>query len=585
MKKISQLFTTALTTVKNFPLVLLSAFLAVIFAILSIEKEGEETEYPKLLMTFGVGIGVFFAVRMAEERFGKALFFRFFGGLVLLFFYFVLLREPLDTLFNLIYFIDVIVFVLMVHLAVSFVPFVFTQNKEFNFWEYNKSLFMNFIISKIFVGVLTIGILLAISAVSELFDVYINEKVYGYFSISAMIFMGCFIFLSFCKNLQNLESETSEYPLVLKFFTQFVLVPLLIIYGGILYLYGTKILVTWTLPQGWISFMIMAFSLVGLLAYLLVYPLAKMHAKSWVKFFSKAFNFMLLPLMVLLFVAINTRILAYGITENRYFVLLFAIWLSVVVFYFLIFRKTSIRFIPVSLFVFALLSIAMPYFNVHETSIRSQKSELIKALEAANIYKNGIIDFKQLITNKEREDIIDKMYFLSQRGEKEFLLSLASEADKRSLAEVINDKSLLWSDFMELFPNTEDSTIGDGSNYLSKYFLSEINVPQGYPKMISLGYFHEEYMSGKDKIVLSQEGVLKLTIEGNKFSYSLTDVIIEYLKTHKHTEDLNPPHFAFSVESYEFVLVPSEIQYTEKDGEYEDIEIGYKSFLFYRKKE
>lgn len=175
------------------------------------------------------------------------------------------------------------------------------------------------------------------------------------------IFGSTFIFLLFnAKGLSNLEKE-SQYPVILKFFTQFVLIPLLIIYLVILYFYSGKILLAWELPRGWVTYLVMAFSIVGILALLLVYPLKEIKAKSWVVIFSKVFYYSLLPLLILLFTAIFTRVLQYGFTEARYYVLVLAIWLATLTIYYIFYKKASIKFIPISLFCFGIFGLLFPF--------------------------------------------------------------------------------------------------------------------------------------------------------------------------------------------------------------------------------
>ena len=170
------------------------------------------------------------------------------------------------------------------------------------------------------------------------------------------IFGSCFIFLLFNENGLFYLEKNSDYPVILKFFTQYVLVPLLLIYSVILYFYSAKILINWELPRGWVSYLVLAYSVVGILAILLVHPLKEDSTKSWVKIFSKIFYYTLAPLIILLFVAIFTRILEYGYTEPRYFVLIIALWLTTVVFYFIFNKKQAIKFVPMSLFIFGLFS-------------------------------------------------------------------------------------------------------------------------------------------------------------------------------------------------------------------------------------
>jgi hypothetical protein len=163
----------------------------------------------------------------------------------------------------------------------------------------------------------------------------------------------------------------------------------------ILYFYSIKILINWELPRGWVSYLVLAYSVVGILALLLVYPLKEENAKSWVKIFSKAFYYTIIPLIILLFTAIFTRILEYGYTEPRYFVLLLALWLLSIVIYFIFNKKASIKFIPISLFLFGAFALIFPYLNAFSVAKRSQKNELVKLLNENKLLDNGKIDFKK----------------------------------------------------------------------------------------------------------------------------------------------------------------------------------------------
>lgn len=191
-----------------------------------------------------------------------------------------------------------------------------------------------------------------------------------------------------------------------------------------MYFYAAKILINWELPQGWVSYLILAYSVVGILAILLVYPLKENASKSWIKIFSDLFYYTLIPLIILLFVAIFTRILEYGYTEARYFVLIIAIWLTSVVLYNIFIQGSSIKFIPISMFVFGFLSLTAPYLNVFSVAKRSQKSELIKTLTENKLLENGEINFKRKISDAVVNDISDKFNFLAKRNETTFLFEL-----------------------------------------------------------------------------------------------------------------------------------------------------------------
>ena len=97
-----------------------------------------------------------------------------------------------------------------------------------------------------------------------------------------------------------------------------LVLPLVVVYLCILYAYMGKIILTWTLPQGWVTILIMAFSVIGMLAMLLVHPFQQLTEHAWIKVITKNYYRSLLPLLVLQYVAIFTRISDYGFTSARW---------------------------------------------------------------------------------------------------------------------------------------------------------------------------------------------------------------------------------------------------------------------------
>jgi hypothetical protein len=86
--------------------------------------------------------------------------------------------------------------------------------------------------------------------------------------------------------------------------------------------------------------------------------------------------------------AIGRRVIEYGVTENRYFLIILSLWLLVVAVYFLVSHRKHIKFIPLSLFFAALLSGYGPW-NAFSVSEDSQHSRLVKLLAKNKIIKDG----------------------------------------------------------------------------------------------------------------------------------------------------------------------------------------------------
>ena len=424
--KIQEISTKVKETVLRYPLVLLTSLFMAISAIICIDVDYKE-EFPwiKLIIVSALGISLLFALKILSQRIKKGIWIELLGVVFLLGYYFLLPKEE-DDFTEYYAFLLVPTFVLS-HLLVAFVAFIRKENSEHNFWQYNKSLFVNIFLTAVFTGVLTGGVQLAILAVDNLFTMDYNEELYGKTAAFFSIFGSTVIFLLFNESGLDFLEKEGKYPVVLKFFTQYVLIPLLCIYVVILYFYSGKILINWELPRGWVSYLVLAYSLIGILALLLVHPLKEESTKSWVKMFSKVFYFTLIPLIILLFIAIFTRVLEYGYTEPRYFVLLLAIWLTTVVFYFIFQKNPTIKFIPISLFGFGLFALIFPYFNTFSVAKRSQKFELEKILTENNLLVNGKIDFSKEVADTVVSEIDNKFEFLTERFQKEYLFGFLDQ--------------------------------------------------------------------------------------------------------------------------------------------------------------
>lgn len=106
--------------------------------------------------------------------------------------------------------------------------------------------------------------------------------------------------------------------------------------------------------------------------------------------FRKFFPIVVLPQMAMLFYAIYLRTAQYDLTMNRYFVIIFGIWLTFTSLYLILSRKKALSVITASL---ALLSfiISVGPWSVFSYPLSRQYTKLVLNLEKANILKDGTI--------------------------------------------------------------------------------------------------------------------------------------------------------------------------------------------------
>lgn len=506
-QKINEIFGKAGFAIRQFPLVLLMSLSAAICLMYMAEEDFRSTDkvftLSKLAIVSSLGISLMFGLKILSQRVGKQILLQLGGILFLIGYYFLLPKLEKD--FTEVYAFLLIPTFVLSHLFVSFAAF-FREKSERDFWQYNKNLFINIFLTAIFTGVLTGGVELAIVAVDRLFDFGFDDKIYLRVFYLLSIFGSSFIFLLFNeKGLEYLEKE-GTYPVVLKFFTQYILIPLLIIYVVILYFYSAKILINWELPRGWVSYLVLAYSIVGILAILLVHPLKENSAKSWVKMFSRIFYFTLIPLLVLLFTAIFTRILEYGYTEPRYFVVLLSVWIATVVMYFIVNKNANIKFIPTSLFAFGLFALIFPFLNTFSVAKNSQQNQLMKLLHENNLLdKNQKVDFTKRLADSTATEIANKFGFLANRNDSKALLQLLDLKKQKHLAEAIRDADNNYSVYYSVKDQFTDLKKTDKST--SGYVRLELTSDQ---EIIPIaGYDYVFYFN--------QYNQSKKAIDGNTF--------------------------------------------------------------------
>ncbi|RZK70803.1 MAG: 23S rRNA (uracil(1939)-C(5))-methyltransferase RlmD, partial [Pedobacter sp.] len=213
-------------------------------------------------------------------------------------------------------------------------------------------------------------------------DIYVTLFVW-----IAGIFNTLFFLAGVPHDMEQLDGDLT-YPKALKVFTQYVLIPLATVYVVILLAYEVKIALEWSLPKGLVSNLVLGYAVFGILSILLVFPIRNHEENKWLKTYARSFYILLMPLLVLLYLAMMARVLPYGITEQRYFLLVLAGWLTFITAYFLLSRKQNIKVIPISLCIVTLLAIYGP-LSALSVSRYSQRSILIKIFEKYGKYKDG----------------------------------------------------------------------------------------------------------------------------------------------------------------------------------------------------
>lgn len=533
---ISKTFTNYLETIKRFPLTSFASLLST-FLLIYLTWSTDSNDTPNIkLSNFSIfsllAISFSLSIELYNEtkKTQKWIVFIF----AILFISFLIYKlNNIDTILfeNKQFTIEFFTLAAVFHLSIAVLPYIFNSN-ILSFWQYNKTLFIGILTAFLYSITLSLGLNLAILGVQTLFDIEIGHRPYLYTFIIVNVFFNNAFFLSRIPKLEELENENS-YPIGLKVFTQYVLLPLVAIYTLILLAYEIKIGISLSLPKGWVSTMVLASAVFGILAFLLLNPIKS--ANKWVQNFTKLFYWLLLPLVVLMFVAIYFRINQYGLTEFRYFVALLTIWLLGISLYFSFSKVDNIKYIPLSLLLILLFGIYAP-FNAFQSSRINQLGRLKEVIEQEKLLVNG----KIVIPKTKKFDKVTEDKLLASL---EYLLENQSETLKTYLSKELYTKIEKEDSYNKFYTLQNGLGISPGNatfinNQLYFYLEDSISIPisgfEYFQNIENRGTDYYEFkvdadafkfkiednkaliiINSDEKVIIDLKGLLDLSVEKN----------------------------------------------------------------------
>lgn len=463
------------TTIFRFPLEILTAIIGTICAIYAIEHNDRELQrmFAKIIMSCSLCLVLFLSISLYFINNSKNNIIRFTTSLILgsLTFVFIFQFSKNIKTYETYQFIALNI---ALHLLVSFAAFISKKYNEAAFWEFNKELFLRILTSGLYSTVIYAGLSFALLATHHLFNIDYYDNIYlDLFYIVFGIFNTIF-FLSGVPETNNPDLPLNlKYPIALKKFTQYVLIPLISIYLLILLSYEIKIISLFSLPIGWVSNLILVFAIFGILSLLLIHPIANDKGNIWMLTFYRWFYYLLVPLIALLFWAILYRINLYGFTHERYYVLALSIWLTLLTVYFIFFKEPQIKFIPISMCVIALMTILGP-----------QSADSVSKTSQLNRFEEYIITkHKTTLTIEEEKDLSSIVRFINDNYGMKLLIPFSKKLTELNK----KDKEPSDSQIMEALGYTYRGSYYNAKDknenfYYDYYNSNEMNIEkvQGY---------------------------------------------------------------------------------------------------------
>lgn len=374
--------------VLRFPLVVASALAAFVGAGQGFGAGGEYGLAERALATGVLGLPLAFAVAAWRERSGAAPTVAWASrGLVVLLLVAFFLSSPRSTTPLLGY--RLAQFLLAAHLLAAVLPWWGRASTQ-GFWQYNRTLFTRFLVAALFAAVLFAGLALALVALDQLFGVDVDDELYKWlFFAATFLFHPLYFLRGVPEPLSALEGE-EHYPLGLKVFAQYILLPLVSVYLLLLLAYLGRVLLLRDWPSGWIGWLVSWVSVAGVLSLLLLHPARQRAGGEWVDRYRRVFHLALLPALGMLLVAAGQRIGQYGLTEPRYFLVVLASWMAAICAHQLLRSRPRMEAIPASLCVVALFCSMGPW-GAYATSRRSQAGRLQELMQRNGLLEDGAV--------------------------------------------------------------------------------------------------------------------------------------------------------------------------------------------------
>ncbi|MGB4504660.1 MAG: DUF4153 domain-containing protein, partial [Syntrophaceticus sp.] len=300
--------------------------------ISELQPTHSETLY-RITMILALGIPLSLCIKVFLERRDKgktAILIGLYaaGGLMLILYYFFLLDK-----LSMVSITRYIAVSLALYLGFLFIPYL---PKKEQFEMYIIKVCSGFLITVIYSAVLYLGLAAILLAMDQLLGIQITEKAYFYTGLFVAFIFAPSYFLADIP-LPNQQFQQENYSKILRVLLLYIVMPLLTAYTTILYIYFIKIIVLWQWPVGLVSHLVLWYAVIVAAVLFLITPIKD--EDKWANRFIKWMPKIILPILIMMFISMGIRINAYGVTENRYFVVVLGLWVSGMMLYFSFIKK------------------------------------------------------------------------------------------------------------------------------------------------------------------------------------------------------------------------------------------------------
>jgi hypothetical protein len=272
-------------------------------------------------------------------------------------------------------------------------PYLKDNARQGALWLFNLHLGLAVLLSIVVAVLFAAGLAAIVESLNFLFNANLPDNLFQHiWSTSASLIAPIYGLSLMPKDLNEEVDIASQKGTMLargvSVLVNYVLVPVILIYAVILHAYAVKIVLEQSLPEGQIGTIVTIFALGGTGAWLIAWPWRE-EGTRLLRWFIRGWFWLTIVPAILLAIAIWRRISDYGVTPDRYGILLVAIWVAALTAY-LAFRRNraDMRAILGGIAVLLLIGSAGP-MGANGLTISSQVNRLAAIFETNGLFKDG----------------------------------------------------------------------------------------------------------------------------------------------------------------------------------------------------
>ena len=467
--------------------------------------------------------------------------------------------------------------ILALWLSVFFLSFTKEKN-DIPSWNFASYTVGAFVTANVVGLIMSGGISLLVFSLHQLFDVDVSWKCYLYILVVCSVLLPILLFLGMLpknKLKHNQEPQPSEF---LNGTIHFLFLPLMAGYLLVLYIYATRILISWELPTGWVSWLIVALMTVCIAIQFGLYPARLENNKRFDNWIARWMPVLILPLLLLMTIGIVRRFNDYGITVNRLYLATLNGWFYFVCIGLFAIKARRINWIPISFATIFLLTSALPvnYAGITKNVILNEiKAEMQRSCRTkAPLSLQQYEEWMYSLPEKQAIRINSKFRYLNSWFGTESVTHLIDRNVTYNLYSVAADTET------NAAPAGTDSGKVTYSGAIDSQ--TNISVPKGYTRFIAIP---SDGISSRFLTIPRQyleNGILPVSLDTrtdnlNDSAYIELSTLEMLEKNSKHGH-IPPTSFRCNSPKNLFMLTAFDIHY-EKNSD-EDVRMSIKGYLF-----